>query len=460
MPTRFPFTPMTAMLLLLVYYLAGRLGLSMAFVNTSATAVWPPTGIALAAMLLWGYRLWPVILAGAFLVNITTSGSFPASVMIAVGNTLEGLVGAYLVTTFADGLHTFDRASNLVKFALFAALIATAVSATLGVSSLVITGLAGWKDFGAIWLTWWLGDATGALIVTPLITLWARDVRFHWNGVKIVEELLLILSMTVLGVVLFGAASPFAREKYPLEFLTLVPVIWAAFRFGQREVSLLMVVLASIAVAGTLNGVGPFSRPSENESLLLLQAYVAIVTLTGLTLAAVVQAKKVADLFIRESEQRNRWLATIVESSDDAILSKTLDGIILSWNDGAQQIYGYTAAEMIGRSVSVLVPPENLDEFNTMMSALRRGEHITHHETVRIRKDGARIHISLTISPIVDSSGKVHGASTIGRDITERRQMDDRIRFQAEHDALTGLPNRMLCYDRIDQAIMHAARHR
>src|SRR5580692_11159039 len=100
MPIRPQPTPMTAMLLLLVYYLAGRLGLSMAFVNTSASAVWAPTGIAIAAMLIWGYRLWPVILAGAFLVNISTSGSFPASLMIAVGNTLEGLTAAYLVTRY------------------------------------------------------------------------------------------------------------------------------------------------------------------------------------------------------------------------------------------------------------------------------------------------------------------------------------------------------------------------
>src|SRR5712692_6051908 len=136
-----------------VYFVAGKLGLRLAFVNPSATALWPPTGIALAALLVLGYGAWPGILLGAFLVNLTTAGSVATSLGIAVGNTLEGLLGAYLVNRFAGGRKTFDHAQNIFKFAFLAGIVSTTVSPTLGVASLSLGGFANWADIGAIWLT-------------------------------------------------------------------------------------------------------------------------------------------------------------------------------------------------------------------------------------------------------------------------------------------------------------------
>src|SRR5574342_50616 len=108
-----------------VYFYAGKLGLAMAFVHPSATSVWPPTGIALAAVLFLGYRVWPAILAGAFLVNITTAGSIPTSLAIAGGNTLEPLLGAFLVRRFANGCHAFNRAEDFLKFFVLAGMLST-----------------------------------------------------------------------------------------------------------------------------------------------------------------------------------------------------------------------------------------------------------------------------------------------------------------------------------------------
>src|ERR1700730_415701 len=141
-----------------VYFIAGKLGLTLAFVHASATAVWPPTGIALAAVLVFGYRVWPGILLGAFLVNITTEGTLATSLGIAVGNTLEGLLGAHLVNRFARGRDAFERAQDIVRFVALAGLVSTTVAATFGVTSLSIGGFARWSDYRAIWLTWWLGD--------------------------------------------------------------------------------------------------------------------------------------------------------------------------------------------------------------------------------------------------------------------------------------------------------------
>jgi integral membrane sensor domain MASE1 len=143
----------------LIYFAAGKIGLRLAFLNASVTAVWPPTGIALGGLLVLGWRVWPFILLGAFLVNITTTGNPATSLGIALGNTMEGLVGAALVNRFAKGRHAFDRAQDVLKFAVLAAMVATMVSPTFGVTSLALGGFAEWKDFGLIWWTWWIGDA-------------------------------------------------------------------------------------------------------------------------------------------------------------------------------------------------------------------------------------------------------------------------------------------------------------
>ncbi len=157
----------TVMLTAGTYALVGKLGLSLAFLNASATAVWPPSGFALAAILLLGNRIWPGIFLGAFAVNLGTTGDFLSSFGIALGNSLEPILGAFLVRRFAGGLRTFDRAPEIFKFIFLAAIVSTTVSATIGVSSLSLSGLAGRNEINAIWLTWWLGDLVSNLIVAP-----------------------------------------------------------------------------------------------------------------------------------------------------------------------------------------------------------------------------------------------------------------------------------------------------
>ena len=157
-----------------VYFAAAKLGLMLAFVHASATAVWPPTGIALASMLLLGPRVWPAILLGAFLANATTAGNLWTSLGIATGNTLEGVLGAWLVTRFGNGSDAFERARDVLSFGALAGFLATTVSATVGVTSLALGSYASWNDYGAIWLTWWLGDVAGALVVAPVLILWGR----------------------------------------------------------------------------------------------------------------------------------------------------------------------------------------------------------------------------------------------------------------------------------------------
>ena len=158
------------------------------------------------------------------------------------------------------------------------------------------------------------------------------------------------------------------------------------------------------------------------------------------------------------SARREAFLGAIVESSDDAIVGEALDGTVLSWNAGAERLFGYAAGEMLGRDASVLVPPDRHGELSDVLARLGVGEHIEHYETVRRRKDGSFVEVSVTISPIRDDSGRLIGASSIARDVSERKQIERQLEHRAFHDPLTELPNRLLLYDRIKGALARAQR--
>ena len=309
--------------LVAVYFAAGKLGLSLAFVHASATAVWPPTGIALAAFLFLGPRVWPGVLIGAFLVNVTTAGSVVSSAGIAIGNTLEGLLAAYLVARYANGRAAFERLRDVLRFAVLAALVSPVVSATIGVTSLSLTGYAQWVDFGPIWLTWWLGDAGGALIVAPLLIVWANEARRPLpNGRGSVELAMLAVALALTALVMFGGLSPLTGRAYPTTFLAFPVLVWAAFRFGPRIAATALVALAGAAIWGTLRGFGPFGTLPPNEALVLLQSFMAVAAVMTLALAA-------AEVELRRAEaeqisERDEFIAVAAHELKTPITSLRL----------------------------------------------------------------------------------------------------------------------------------------
>jgi signal transduction histidine kinase/ActR/RegA family two-component response regulator len=277
--------------LTVLYFLAGKLGLRLASFHASASPVWPPAGIALAALLLYGYGSWPAIFLGAFLVNMTTLGSVVTSLAIGAGNTLEAICGAWLVNRFANGIRVFDRPQDVFKFA-FAAVTSTAVSPSIGVISLALAGYADWSNFSPIWTTWWLGDATGDLIFAPIIILWAVKPRRRWYGRKDVEITLVLLLLLVLGEAIFGGWLPISAKNYPVAFVCGPILIWMAFRMSPRETATGIFILSAIAIWGTVRKFGPFVMETENQSLLILQSSTAVLTLTAMALAAAMAERR------------------------------------------------------------------------------------------------------------------------------------------------------------------------
>jgi diguanylate cyclase (GGDEF)-like protein len=232
--------------------------------------------------------VWPGVFIGAFLANVTTAGSVTTSLGIALGNTLEGLIGARFLHCFANGRNAFDRARDILKFVFLAATLSTVISATIGVTSLSLGGFLQSKDFGRIWFTWWLGDTIGSILLTPLLVLWSINPRIRWNLSQICERILFLSLFVLLNLVIFGGVTPLSQENYPLEFLCLPFFIWTAFRFSQRETAAAVVVLGALALWGTLHGYGPFVTRTSQESLLLLQLFMGVQSVMSLVLSALV----------------------------------------------------------------------------------------------------------------------------------------------------------------------------
>jgi PAS domain S-box-containing protein len=287
-----------------VYFGAGKLGLCLAYLHASASAVWPPTGIALAALVLWGYRLWPRIFLGAFLVNITTQGSVATTLGLSAGNTLEAVLGAWAINRFANGAKAFDRARNVFKFVLFAPILSTLVSATMGVTSLTLGGFAPWDQYAPIWFTWWLGDAVGDLIVAPLLLIWMTQPYCELKVNRVVEAAGLLVAFVFISYLMFIAGTPFS-----LEYMMVLPLLWGAFRFGQRGAMTTAFIMSGVALVGTLNGAGPFAHADPNESLLHLQSFMGTLAIAALVLASVISESKRAEQRLKVQEAVSRILA-------------------------------------------------------------------------------------------------------------------------------------------------------
>ncbi len=292
----------------LIYFVVGKLGLMLASLHASASPVWPSAGIALAAILVLGYRVWPAIFVGAFLINITNAGDLATSLAIATGNTLEALAGAWLVIRFARGKNFCDRPQDVFKFAVSTAL-SSIISPSFGVTSLVIAGFAEWTHYGAIWLTWWLGDTTGNLVFTPLAVLWAVGLRLAWTKKEATEVGVLFLLLVMLSSVVFGGWLPISSRNYPITFFCGPIVIWTAFRFRPLETATGIFILSLISVWGTLHGFGPFVRETENQSLIALQLWIAVLTITAMALSAAMTER-------RRVEEELQQQKSIVEAAN------------------------------------------------------------------------------------------------------------------------------------------------
>jgi anti-anti-sigma factor len=300
------------LLIACAYFGSAKLGLALAYEQGNVTAVWPPTGIALAALVIWGYRFWPGVALGALLANATTDVPALTTLGIAVGNTLEALVGAALLARF-DFRPSLARVRDVLAFVLCAAVLSTMVSATLGNASLLLGGEIEAERFAFFWRLWWLGDMGGDLLVAPLLLLLARGGPWPDFTPRRVPEagavMVLVLAVSVL------ALSP----ETQLAFLAFPGLVIATLRFRQIGAAGASLLVASVAVWITARGQGPFAGGGQDEDLLESQLFCGVGALTALLLAAVLAERKRVEDTQRFLAETSKLLVGSLE------LDRTLD---------------------------------------------------------------------------------------------------------------------------------------
>lgn len=285
-----------------IYFALAKGGLALASIHPNATPIWPPTGVALAAVLLWGYRIWPAIFTAAVIANATTAGSVATAIAIATGNSLEAVVGAYLINRWASGCNTFSRPNSVAKFALICIVIATPISASIGLTSLAAAGYIDRTNFVNAWVTWWLGDVTGALVITPVIVLWASSHDHAFNRNEFLETVGVLATAAVVGLIAYSPLIEQTPSRDPLGFLAILPMLWAALRRGPRDTATVALVLAGITIWGTLTGGGPFTAADLNVSFLLVLMFLISITVPSLLLSADVEVRKKGEESLRRAQ--------------------------------------------------------------------------------------------------------------------------------------------------------------
>ncbi len=298
--------------LAIVYVVAARAGLMMDAVGGFATLVWPPSGLALAALLVFGPRLWPGVFLGAFLANLLTGAPVLVAIGIGVGNTLEPVLAVYALRRIPGFDPSLERLVDVIGLIVIAAVLTTMVSATIGVTSLYLGGIVAAGQFAETWRAWWLGDLIADLLVAPVLLVWASGPRRFGDQNRLVEAVALGLAVVAVSLLIFGGPSGMATAtgRYAQAYLFFPLLIWAALRFGQRGAVTAAFAVSVIAVWGTALGHGPFVRAALHQSLIALQTFMGVAASTFLVLGAGIAERRRAEKEVRlaraRAEEANR----------------------------------------------------------------------------------------------------------------------------------------------------------
>ena len=449
------------------YFAAAKLALALAIAPGYATAVWPPSGIALAALLLFGRRLWPGIWAGAALVNYSVEGGWLLAASIATGNTLEAVVGVWLVRHFVGAHAAFEGPESAFRF-VGAVAVGALVAALIGVATLYLGGRVDAAALVANAYTWWQGDAAGMIVVTPFLLAWLRPMRDaaelrRRRGEAVVFAATLLVALAVIFGYLAKAAP---HLPIALEFLLIPFIVWAGCRYSERVVTATILVIAAVALGATFVDPQPHPFRSVNEALLVLQAFICTVALIGLVLCAYTQRRsEVAEQLRKASdfleatvsertlqlEQTNRQLARDLDERvrlaaalqrREAQLAEAqalthigswnLDVATgqITWSDELYRMFGVAPGEFAGTLEAHLAFVHPADRAQTAAVVCRARDTCAPWEAVErcIRADGA-VRVVKSVGDVwTDSAGavvSVYGACIDVTEATRRQRMQD-----------------------------------
>lgn len=420
--------PLKTATLVLLYFLAGRLGLMFPAYGSHTTLIWLPTGIAVAALLRWGFKCWPGVTLGALAVTLSLGLAVPVALGIALGNTAAPLLAAWLLqrATFHP---TLNRQRDILLLAVAAA-VGMLVSATIGVTMLTMASelSEGWI---AAWLAWWAGDFMGVIAAAPLFLAFSR-VQWRTIAIRRGEFIIWILTMSLVAFVTFVLNGGQNHGAWSVAFLPLPLVIWAAFRFGSIGTSVAIIVLSFIAIYGTSIGSGPFHRSNPLETLTAVWLYMATSAVLGWTTTALYAARVKARGVQKRLEQ-------VMHDASLGLLLANTDRKITYANAGFTKLTGYTEEEILEKNYSILHGPDTDTATVAKIRTAVKGDGYFNGEVLNYRKDGTPFWNSLLLSPTQDDCGAITGSFSIQTDITKRREAEEALKASVEFShRLTG----------------------
>jgi PAS domain S-box-containing protein len=403
--------------LVAVYVGAAKLGIESSVAHGVITPVWAPTGIALAALVLFGLRLWPAVALGAFIANAISGASLGEAAVISVGNTLEAVVGTVLLRRVGFRPQ-MDRVRDVLALVFLAAVVSTTVSATNGVTALWISGDVPGSSFASEWLLWWIGDAMGALIVAPLLLVWATTGPMSINRAKVLEALVLgALLVGVSSLVFLGGLWRYPHVLFPL-------LVWAPLRFRQPGAVTSSFIVAAIAIGGAVGGPVPLGQGSATEIVQILEGLLAAVTVGQLILGAVLSERRATE------ENLERAHATLAEAQEVARIGSWEWDIAtdrVMWSNELYRLYGLApnAAEVTFETFLEHVHPDDRERVRHVVeSAYRDRQPFTvDHRTVMA--DGYVRWLHGRGRVIVGETGAPVRMVGTAQDVTERKRLDE-----------------------------------
>lgn len=441
-------------LLELVTVVASYLGLAelelvLPAINPTATPLWPPSGFALALLLLRGYRIWPAILLGSFFSHAMVARSLLAAGLIGVGTLFAALAGTWLISRWANGRKAFETPIGVTTFALVSFAATAIIGSAAALGEIVLANDISFAN-SVSWTIWWLADAAGSLIIAPVIVLWAMTPLRPFSKRHLTEAVAMFIVAAAIGLLAFGPQTDdrLLNDLQPyrslLGFLILLPLLWAGLRGNQWNAATVAFIFCGIAVWGFAIGSKPFPKTDLIGSLLTLLALSIGVPLSALILSAAIAVRRgVETRLLSAQDQLNRQLAQTnqaLESSrrhyqiliegvvDYAVFVIDTAGRVASWNDAAMQIIGYTANEVMGKHFGMFYRPDERragEPNRSLELAIQRGKHEV--EGWRIRKNGTLFFVTGSVTSIVNDDGTLVGFVNIIRDATERRDTQEKL---------------------------------
>jgi PAS domain S-box-containing protein len=400
-----------------VYVAAAKLGIELSVAHGVITPVWAPTGIALAALVLFGRRIWPAVAVGALIANATSGASVPDAAFISVGNTLEAVVGATLLLRvgFRPGL---DRVRDVLALVLLGAVASTTISATNGVTTLWASGAVSGSSYGSNWLLWWVGDGMGDLIVAPLLLVWGATRLRRPSRPETVEALALLALLIGVSSFVFLAG----HWRYP--HLVFPLLVWATLRFGQRGAATGSFVVGAIAIAGAVHGTTPLGNGSATQVVQILEGLLAAVAVSLLILGAVLAERGAAETALERAH------ANLTEAQEVARIGSwewSVPENSVTWSDELYRLYGLEPQSVPLRYESFLEYVHS-DDRTAIRAAVERayvegGSFAVEHRVAM--PDGDIRWLQGRGRVVTDENGTPVRMVGTSQDITERKRFDE-----------------------------------